>query len=62
LTQSALKASRHRIEVGVDAAFFEKVYRGFKARPPRNYPLPEIPRDLRDKVEKMIDHADLPGI
>ena len=28
------------IEVDVDAAFFENVYRGFKARPPRNYPCP----------------------
>jgi|GEM_PF-1856229 len=46
------------VEVGVDVAFFEKVYRGFKARPPRNYPLPEIPRDMRENVEKMIDHAD----
>ena len=48
------------VEASVDAAFFEKVYRGFKARPPKNYPLPEIPKDLRDKVERMIDHADQP--
>jgi len=48
------------MEVKADAAFFEKVYRGFKARPPKNYPLPEIPPDLTEKVEKMIDHADQP--
>ena len=48
------------MEVKVDAAFFEKVYRGLKARPPRNYPLPEIPPDLTEKVKKMIDHADQP--
>jgi len=48
------------VEVSVDAAFFEKVYRGFKARPPKNYPLPEIPKNLREKVERMIDHADQP--
>ncbi|MCD6208575.1 MAG: hypothetical protein J7J67_00080 [Thermoproteales archaeon] len=47
-------------KVGVDVAFFEKVYRGFKARAPRNYLLLEIPKDLRDKVERMIDHADQP--
>ena len=32
------------VEVSVDAAFFEKVYRGFKARPPGTTPCPRYPR------------------
>jgi len=50
--QEALSA--YGLELKASKDHLEKVYRGFKARPPRNYPLPEIPPGLDRMVEGWI--------
>ncbi len=56
--QEALSA--YGLELKVSRDHLEKVYRGFKARPLRNYLLPEIPLSLDRVVERLIDELPWP--